>query len=133
VCCDTDFARTRSDCAGTLCFAVDSVGVAKSLNATSSKVGAAMAACHTVSHSLRCYFRYRVHALRGCGQMRERIRTATQRANEARRNALGSAEPRFKVEWLQIARMWEELAREYDQVRTMRVRPIRDPAFLTGS
>lgn len=48
-----------------------------------------------------------------------------------RRRALGSAEPRFKVEWLQIARMWEELAHEYDQLGS--VRGHHDPASLSGS
>ena len=65
--------------------------------------------------------------------MRERMLTATQRATEARRNALGSAQPYFKVEWLQIARMWEELAYEYDQLGTVRGQLARDPALLGGS
>jgi len=51
-----------------------------------------------------------------------------------RGNALRSAEPRFKVEWLQIARMWEELANEYYHLgAAARGHLVRDPASLGGA
>ena len=65
--------------------------------------------------------------------MRDRILAATQKATEARRNALGSTDPRVKDEWLRIAGMWEELANEYDQFGTVRGQLIRDSALLNES
>ena len=59
--------------------------------------------------------------------MLERILATTRKATGARENALTVGKSRLKDEWLRVARMWEELAYEYEQLETARGQLDRDP------
>jgi hypothetical protein len=54
--------------------------------------------------------------------MRQRINDARLKAAEARDSAHHSTDIRLKDEWLRVARMWEEIAFEYDEVQRLQSR-----------
>ena len=45
--------------------------------------------------------------------MREKIESANRQAALAQNKALACTDPRMKDAWATVARMWEELAKEY--------------------
>lgn len=57
---------------------------------------------------------------RGNPDVRDKLKSASRKAAEARARALETSDPRVKDEWGNVARMWEELANEYRELNKVR-------------
>jgi len=66
-------------------------------------------------------------------KLRERIWAAALKATEAREIALWVGEPGLRDEWLRVARIWEELVCEYEELETARDQLNYGPARASKS
>lgn len=65
-----------------------------------------------------------VDIAKGNADVRDRIESANRQAAEARKKALECADQHVKEQWMKVALMWEELARECREVEKARAQSL---------
>ena len=58
-----------------------------------------------------------------CAGMRERIDHAVRQASKAREQAEASSDSAIKAQWMKLARMWDDLIREYGEFQGLQDEP----------